>query len=435
MIFPEFAVKPAIHPHSYNMASELSPEDFVTFSVATVRVWLILLKVEDSMLGTNCRLRPRYKGFTLIELLVVIAIIAVLVSLLLPAVQQAREAARRTQCKNNLKQWGLALHNYYEANLSFPMGCSNDANHHQSGASKGWSWATGLLPYIDMGTIYNGFDFTKSPYDRPSTYATNPNYATTYNYYLSTYYFGGDDQGKGSPNIGKCPSSQSSGYGNCAAIIDYAVSVGLWQADIPDTLGGTSGGVVSDPQAPTGIFGFNTSTKLASISDGASNTLMMSEVHFTIDYGPKRNVGFWIKYRDDAQPGGPLKTDAGATFQIDQNSSSVTAWGKGDVQINAYKNGNNTWFSSSDNQKISFGSDHTGGVNALFADGSVHFISDNVNSTLTCWNCTSDTVTGTGGVTQIAYGYQDAKVLGFGSVAGVWQKLNVMNDGAVVGAY
>ena len=99
------------------------------------------------------------KGFTLIELLVVIAIIAILIALLLPAVQQAREAARRTQCKNNLKQVGLALHNYHDVALSFPIG-SNASNTNSNGDGHwGVSWWARILPYADQAPLYNTLQF------------------------------------------------------------------------------------------------------------------------------------------------------------------------------------------------------------------------------------------------------------------------------------
>ena len=100
------------------------------------------------------------RGFTLVELLVVIAIIAVLIALLLPAVQQAREAARRTQCKNNLKQIGLALHNYHDNYNALPPGWIGVTN---GGPDiyglNGWGWASRILPQIDQSPLYNQLNF------------------------------------------------------------------------------------------------------------------------------------------------------------------------------------------------------------------------------------------------------------------------------------
>ncbi len=97
------------------------------------------------------------RGFTLIELLVVIAIIAVLIALLLPAVQQAREAARRMQCKNHLKQWGLALHNYADANSVLPLSAAINLSS-GAGTTDSWSVHARLLPYVDQATVYNTID-------------------------------------------------------------------------------------------------------------------------------------------------------------------------------------------------------------------------------------------------------------------------------------
>lgn len=117
------------------------------------------------------------KGFTLIELLVVIAIIAVLIALLLPAVQQAREAARRTQCKNNMKQLGLAFHNYHDTHSTFPVnyGLRNAApsaagqSNPQVILDSGRSWITFCLPYIDQASLYNQIDFSQAPFTATST--------------------------------------------------------------------------------------------------------------------------------------------------------------------------------------------------------------------------------------------------------------------------
>lgn len=105
--------------------------------------------------------RHRTRGFTLIELLVVIAIIAVLIALLLPAVQQAREAARRTQCRNNLKQIGLALHNYHDSHLVFPPGWigASGGSHDMTGNNQ-FAWSVFLLPYLDQTPAYQQFNFS-----------------------------------------------------------------------------------------------------------------------------------------------------------------------------------------------------------------------------------------------------------------------------------
>ena len=108
-------------------------------------------------------LHQRRRGFTLIELLVVIAIIAILIALLLPAVQQAREAARRSQCKNNLKQIGLAIHNYHDVSRSFPFSwmLGNDFN-----ASV---WGVMILPYLDQAPLYNRWDSSVPAWDTAAT--------------------------------------------------------------------------------------------------------------------------------------------------------------------------------------------------------------------------------------------------------------------------
>src|SRR5258708_31972905 len=131
-------------------------------------------------------MRSRRTGFTLIELLVVIAIIAVLVSLLLPAVQQAREAARRSQCKNNLKQIGLALHNYHDSFSVFPPGyiAGSPFVDGETDTSPGWSWASMILPQLDQGPLSASINFSL-PIQAPANANAIP---TTFPFPLSPPY-------------------------------------------------------------------------------------------------------------------------------------------------------------------------------------------------------------------------------------------------------
>ena len=109
------------------------------------------------------------RGFTLVELLVVIAIIGILVGLLLPAVQAAREAARRMQCSNNLKQHGLALLNYESTHKRFPAGFTDYFNANPVGRDGGWSWMAAVLPFMEQNALYQSLDFNWAPYGTPGT--------------------------------------------------------------------------------------------------------------------------------------------------------------------------------------------------------------------------------------------------------------------------
>ena len=196
-------------------------------------------------------LRNRRKGFTLIELLVVIAIIAILISLLLPAVQQAREAARRTQCRNNLKQIGLALHNYHDVFRAFPPAFSVGY-----GPGGQWSLHARILPYIDGLNLYNTADLAQ-----PYTAGQPPA-----NVRVATYLCPSDinDKPRGTDHY---PTSY--GYnGGTYTVFTHSSGTAVIGSDTY-----VLGGRIAD-----GSFGPNSSTKVRDFTDGTTNTLCFAEV-------------------------------------------------------------------------------------------------------------------------------------------------------------
>jgi prepilin-type N-terminal cleavage/methylation domain-containing protein/prepilin-type processing-associated H-X9-DG protein len=202
------------------------------------------------------------RGFTLIELLVVIAIIAVLIALLLPAVQSAREAARRAQCVNNLKQMGLAVHNYHDTNNAFPSGCLWPC----PGNDGCWGWgaapALGVLQFIEQGTLYNAYNVALGVMGdtaaAPNMWLGN---STVFNVKIATF---------------SCPSDSPE---VATPVINYLGNLGG-----PFALGGYTGTVIPSQYSPwdypaeeTSLLGSARTVNIASVTDGTSNTALWSE--------------------------------------------------------------------------------------------------------------------------------------------------------------
>lgn len=200
--------------------------------------------------------RPRRiagRGFTLVELLVVIAIIGVLVSLLLPAVQAAREAARRAKCLNHLRQWGLALHNYHDAFQAFPM---TDAQNYKPNV-QGFSPQARLLPFIEQANLQDKLDFAQPAFTGPyNALVPNPLFAAAFAVPIQ---------------VALCPSdpapTQNQGAGGSTySGINYMVSFGSGTGTYYDLRWRTDGLVYE-----------NSGVRFADATDGASNTVFMSE--------------------------------------------------------------------------------------------------------------------------------------------------------------
>ena len=357
------------------------------------------------------------RGFTLIELLVVIAIIAILIALLLPAVQQAREAARRTQCKNNLKQIGLAVHNYHDVHGTFPPGFVDLCMPPQSSPvvsggcgtplrgtfwvpSGGLSWSQFIMPFIDQGNLYERFDGVTPTWPRILlTYLdlADPTLPLLPGHFLRTQL-----------TAFRCPTD-SGGPLNEHRGIHHALGEPQGEAWGEQARSNyVANHAVSETCAfylqGDGVFGVNSSIDIGDISDGTSNTFLVGERHSQDGH--------------DAAVWGRVGRMAGsnATFQ----SGPAAVLGVTSSQLN-------TGFFTTNVGPVffpiwGFSSLHVGGAQFVLADGSVRFISENIESI--------PPVLQLPGFCQIDLGPPHNVTL-----MGTYQHLSIRSDGQVIGDF
>lgn len=283
--------------------------------------------------------RRTSKGFTLIELLVVIAIIAILIALLLPAVQQAREAARRTQCKNNLKQMGLALHNYHDVFQQFPMGCGGVINLSNSAFySLGFGFQFPLYPYVDQAPLFNTIStniFVNGQYPWTAT-----GVATLI-------------PPMSCPSDPLAPKKQFWSMSQPGFTTNYVGSFGTTTFD-------------AAPYNADGLLFFQSRTGIRQVTDGTSNTFALGEILTAFD-----TAGWDLR---------------GKIFDVEQGNVFFSTLYAPNTSVGDQSNYCQTAVRapcasplSATNQVQSLRSWHVGGVQVTMADGSVRFISDNIN--------------------------------------------------------
>ncbi len=292
------------------------------------------------------------RGFTLVELLVVIAIIGVLVALLLPAVQAAREAARRSSCSNNLKQIGLSLHNYHDVNGGLPIGASGTVPGRGWGNGRdGWGWIPRTLPYIEQGVIYDQLDNLNTPINGSPT-----NGGGLRTGYLNSHLCPSDSKAFEEEGIAEWQSP----------LHNYVGCFGRTKYDAAD-YGVVSGG------SHKGLFEIDKPVPFAACTDGLSNTVMVSEVITPESPNIWGSIGRTM-----------VSMGAGFTTYITPNSAGhdranrcYTTLGGG--EINKCDNlGDDAW---RDNITAAR-SMHPGGVQAAMGDGSVRFFTETISRPL-----------------------------------------------------
>lgn len=264
------------------------------------------------------------RGFTLVEVLVVFGLIAIVTAVLLPAIQHARQDQRRVMCKNNLKQLGLALHNYHDTYNTFAPGWVSAEGEGGLGARTGWQ--TSILPYVDQAPLYNLINFHQPPQEANAT--PKKIFQTVLRVYRC-------------PND---PTPELNPLRGNYAVSNYVGNYGHLAPSRLRPLGMSDSwpGAVVAPMKSSGIFARNSSVRIRDITDGTSNTLLAGEKGFT------SGAGIWVGVTSNSHEDDTL-FDASHRSRINKSWSAIS-------------------------------SRHAGGAHFLMCDGAVRFVSENIDS-------------------------------------------------------
>ena len=301
------------------------------------------------------------RGFTLIELLVVIAIIAVLIALLLPAVQAAREAARRTECKNNLKQWGLALHNYHDTFRVLPYGAMGISPNSATSPWNNFGWHVMVLPFMEQGNLYEQFHMEVNYNNNDTALGTPTNLTLKESGFPALFCPSAAEKDRMS-NEANRPTTNYYGIAGPKGLMPITGTDPDEGQTNRTVYPGHQGNVTSDHGgfATGGMLIVNKSLRFGDCSDGLSNTFLVGEISKSAPTGWTMSWRPWVQ-------GASASTGGGASYATKNIMSEISNSGyRSNIADRLFND-------------VRFCSAHTGGTHFLMGDGRIIFVSESID--------------------------------------------------------